>query len=286
MTIRGLFAGTILLTLTAAQGAAAGDWIELLPGKDLSAWRQPRGDWTVVRNVRLDPKDPKRLTWTAGTGEAVNGPKGRTVDLFSVKEFGDIEAHIEFIISSRSNSGIYFQGRYELQVYDSYGVAKDAYPGIECGGIYPRWVNNQDIEGHSPRVNASLPPGQWQTFERRLSRAAFRRVGQEDGQRPIRSRCSQRQADPRERGGQGSDARRDSGNGSGDRPAEASGRPWARGLSQCASPSPGAVEGASVIPSAAGSVPRCPPRRCRLAMRPLATFFENDMLLRLDHGPR
>jgi hypothetical protein len=56
-------------------------------------------------------------------------------------------------------------GRYEVQIYDSYGVEKDAYPGIECGGIYPRWIHEQDVEGHSPRVNASKPPGEWQTFD-------------------------------------------------------------------------------------------------------------------------
>jgi len=56
-------------------------------------------------------------------------------------------------------------GRYEVQVYDSFGVEKDKYPGIECGGIYPRWINEKNVEGHSPRVNASKPPGQWQTFD-------------------------------------------------------------------------------------------------------------------------
>jgi hypothetical protein len=55
-------------------------------------------------------------------------------------------------------------GSYELQIYDSFGVEKDHYPGIECGGIYPRWINEKNVEGHSPNVNASLPPGQWQTF--------------------------------------------------------------------------------------------------------------------------
>ncbi|MBU6400926.1 MAG: DUF1080 domain-containing protein [Verrucomicrobia bacterium] len=60
------------------------------------------------------------------------------------------------------NSGIYFMGRYELQVYDSFGVVKDKYPGIECGGIYPRWTEPRgEFEGHSPRVNASKPPGRW-----------------------------------------------------------------------------------------------------------------------------
>jgi hypothetical protein len=76
-----------------------------------------------------------------------------------------MEAHVEFCITRHSNSGVYLMGRYEIQVYDSYGVEKDQYPGIECGGIYPRWINEKDVEGHSPRVNASKPPGQWQTFD-------------------------------------------------------------------------------------------------------------------------
>jgi hypothetical protein len=44
-------------------------------------------------------------------------------------------------------------------------VEKDKYPGIECGGIYPRWINEANVEGHSPRVNASKPPGEWQSFD-------------------------------------------------------------------------------------------------------------------------
>jgi hypothetical protein len=43
-------------------------------------------------------------------------------------------------------------------------VAKDKYPGLECGGIYPRWIKNKNVEGHSPRVNVSKPPGEWQEF--------------------------------------------------------------------------------------------------------------------------
>ena len=34
-----------------------------------------------------------------------------------------------------------------------------------CGGIYARWVKRKNVEGHPPLVNASLPPGQWQTFD-------------------------------------------------------------------------------------------------------------------------
>ncbi len=139
-------------------------WIELIPGKDLSAWRLPHGEWTMASKVLMDPQDASKLAWQPGDEAAVNGPRGRTVNLTSVPEFGDLEAHIEFMIPAKSNSGVYFMGRYEVQIYDSHGVAKDKYPGIECGGIYPRWVGGREIEGHSPRVNASLPPGEWQTF--------------------------------------------------------------------------------------------------------------------------
>jgi hypothetical protein len=115
--------------------------------------------------VSLDASDAKKFDIQPGAGVLVNGAKGRTVDLLTEREFGDIEVHIEFVITKGSNSGVYFQGRYELQIYDSFGVAKDKYPGIECGGIYPRWADGKEFEGHSPRVNASRPPGQWQSFD-------------------------------------------------------------------------------------------------------------------------
>ena len=140
-------------------------WCELFPGTDLAAWRQPRGDWATAAAVAMDAKDTSRLDWKPGAGPAVNGPKGAHREPRQAQEFGDVEVHVEFLISRHSNSGVYFMGRYELQVYDSYGVVKDLYPGIECGGIYPRWINQANVGGHSPRVNASLPPGQWQTFD-------------------------------------------------------------------------------------------------------------------------
>jgi hypothetical protein len=136
----------------------------LFNGTDLTGWRAPRGAWTTAEKVALDPGKPEAFTIAPGQGVLVNGAAGRTGDLMTEAEFGDIDLHVEFCIPRHSNSGIYLQGRYEIQVYDSHGVAKADYPGIECGGIYPRWVNEQGIEGHSPRVNASKPPGEWQTF--------------------------------------------------------------------------------------------------------------------------
>ena len=161
-----------------------------LVGDDLSAWRGNTGQWEIVGDTFTNPKNVKLLSSKPGTGVILNGPTGRTNNIVSKAEFGDVKAHIEFMVPKGSNSGVYFMGRYEIQVYDSYGVEKGQYPGIECGGIYERWDNNRNkgFEGHSPRVNASRAPGQWQTFDvifraprfdkngRKISNARFEKI--------------------------------------------------------------------------------------------------------------
>ena len=161
-----------------------------LVGDDFSAWRGNTGQWEIVGDTFTNPKNVKLLSSKTGSGVILNGPTGRTNNIVSKAEFGDIRAHIEFMVPKGSNSGIYFMGRYEIQVYDSYGVEKGQYPGIECGGIYERWDNNRNkgFEGHSPRVNASRAPGQWQTFDvifraprfdkngRKISNARFEKI--------------------------------------------------------------------------------------------------------------
>ena len=130
---------------------------------DLSAFREPTGDWLIVGDVAQDPDNERKLTWKLGTGIAVNGPKGRTRHLVTQAEHGDCRAHIEFMVPKGSNSGVYFQGRYEIQVLDSWGKAKVG--SGDCGGIYQRWAKGKGFEGRSPRVNASTAPGTWQTFD-------------------------------------------------------------------------------------------------------------------------
>jgi hypothetical protein len=137
----------------------------LFNGKDLAGWVTPAGNWTAAKSVALDAANPEKFSITPGEGILVNGANGHTTDLVTAAEFGDMELHVEFCITRHSNSGVYLMGRYEVQIYDSFGVEKDQYPGIECGGIYPRWIDNKNVEGHSPRVNASKPPGEWQTFD-------------------------------------------------------------------------------------------------------------------------
>ena len=124
----------------------------------------PTGDWQAAKAVTLDPANNKKFAIEAGEGVLVNGPKGTTKNLLTEMEHGDVEAHIEFVVPKASNSGIYFMGRYEVQVLDSWGV-KDLKYG-DCGGIYASCSEPKpDSKGNPPRVNASKPPGEWQTFD-------------------------------------------------------------------------------------------------------------------------
>lgn len=167
MRTHGGMIGLVLLCLIATTWAGEkGGGIELVGDKGLAAWREPTGDWLVVGEVFKDPKNERKLAWKAGTGVIVNGPKGRTRNLLSKHEHGDVEAHIEFMVPKGSNSGIYFMGRYEVQVFDSWGKKKVGFG--DCGGIYQRWDSKHKppgFEGRPPRVNASKAPGEWQTFD-------------------------------------------------------------------------------------------------------------------------
>jgi len=146
------------------------EWMDLIEGEGMEGWKKPTGDWMNVGAAAKDPANEKLIATQPGHGVLVNGKTGRARNLFTEKDFGDCEAHIEFMVPKGSNSGVYFMGRYELQVFDSFGVEKAPYPGIECGGIYERWdpkrgQGKEGFEGHSPRVNASKAPGEWQSFD-------------------------------------------------------------------------------------------------------------------------
>jgi len=137
-----------------------------LVGSDLGSWRAETGDWLIAGEAKMDPADSKRIATAPGAGVLVNGPTGRTRNLLSKLEHGDVEAHVEFMVPEGSNSGVYFQGRYEIQILDSWGVEEVKHG--DCGGIYQRWDSKrspQGFEGHAPRVNASRKPGEWQSFD-------------------------------------------------------------------------------------------------------------------------
>jgi Domain of Unknown Function (DUF1080) len=83
-------------------------------------------------------------------------------DLRTRESYGDVRLHLEFQVPAtptseahedRGNSGVYLQGRYEVQILDSFGL--DAGP-VDCGAIYG--VN-------PPEVNEAFPPGIWQSYD-------------------------------------------------------------------------------------------------------------------------
>ena len=163
---RILWCAVALLAAWGARLPAAGQPAvqSLFTGNDLAGWRAPAGEWLAVKSVALDAADNKKFALEPGAGVLVNGAKGRTVNLLTEAEHGDVEAHIEFVVPKGSNSGVYFMGRYEMQVFDSWGVAKPK--SGDCGGIYASCSEPKpDFAGRGPEVNASRPPGEWQSFD-------------------------------------------------------------------------------------------------------------------------
>ncbi|MHC5542985.1 3-keto-disaccharide hydrolase, partial [Singulisphaera rosea] len=135
----------------------------------LDGWKAPAGDWKVVGGVAPGPKNPRFLVSEPGSGILVNGPIGRTINLFSKEDFGDVEAHFEFMIPKGSNSGVKFEGLYEIQIFDSFGVKEPDLKGSDNGGVYPRAellpIYHHIDDGHAPKTNASKPFGEWQTLD-------------------------------------------------------------------------------------------------------------------------
>lgn len=141
--------------------------IDLFNGKNMDGWLArggaPQHEWDAAGSVALNPDDAKLLTTTTGEGIFYNGATGRTTDIYTEAEYGDCELHVEFMVPQGSNSGVYLMGRYEIQILDSWGETELRYGS--CGGVYCRWIDNQPVDGVPPRVNASKPPGEWQTYD-------------------------------------------------------------------------------------------------------------------------
>lgn len=141
--------------------------IQLFKGNNMDGWRArggvPEHEWAAAGSVVLNPDNANRLATTPGEGIFYNGVTGRTADIYTEAEYGDCELHLEFMVPQGSNSGVYLMGRYEIQILDSWGETELRYG--TCGGVYCRWIDNKPVDGVPPSVNASKPPGEWQTYD-------------------------------------------------------------------------------------------------------------------------
>jgi hypothetical protein len=125
--------------------------VVLFDGKSLDGW---------VR--RENPKEKAHWKLVEGGAVEVARDGDKKGDIITEKKFdGDFKLHVEFRVpympkatgQARGNSGVYLQGRYEVQVLDSYGLdSKDN----DCGGIY---------SVAAPLKNACKAPTVWQSYD-------------------------------------------------------------------------------------------------------------------------
>jgi hypothetical protein len=126
-------------------GLPPSDAIVLFDGKDLSGWESLKGG---------------PAQWKVGEGYFEVTPK--TGDIQTKQVFGDCQLHVEWATpdpphgedQDRGNSGVFLQGLYEIQVLDSYHSV--TYADGQAAAVYGQYP---------PLVNASRPPGQWQTYD-------------------------------------------------------------------------------------------------------------------------
>ncbi|MEX0275402.1 MAG: family 16 glycoside hydrolase [Flavobacteriaceae bacterium] len=163
---------------------------EHLPLKTLDGFKDQAGNWQIVGEVlvnrtidvhqksEVQPKNtskkrkkkrkktaeaPKPVTYIEGTGILLNMDDATRKDhLVTDWEHGDIILDMEVMLPKGSNSGIYLQGRYEVQLKDSWGIKYPKYSDI--GGIYRNWEENPEVKfmGIPPSTNAAKAPGLWQ----------------------------------------------------------------------------------------------------------------------------
>jgi hypothetical protein len=121
--------------------------VVLFDGKSLDGWEKADGKG--------------KAGWKLVGGDAVEVAPG-TGNLITTQPFeGHFKLHVEFRVpylpkakgQARGNSGVYVQGRYEVQVLDSYGLKPE---NNDCGAIY---------EVSAPRVNACKAPTVWQSYD-------------------------------------------------------------------------------------------------------------------------
>ncbi|MFC5412929.1 DUF1080 domain-containing protein [Larkinella bovis] len=145
----------VLSPNTASGTTAPSDAIVLFDGKDGSQWVSVKGYSPEAWGGVTAGTNP----WPVRDG-AMFSAKGASIR--TKQEFQDFQLHLEFRApdkvegngQGRGNSGIFLQGRYELQVLDGYN--NPTYSNGMVGSIYKQAI---------PLVNPSRKPGEWQTYD-------------------------------------------------------------------------------------------------------------------------
>lgn len=136
--------------------------IESLPLIAMQIGELP-ANWKQASLISAHPTTDAGFSMEEGKGIIVCESNG---DHFNTGiEHGDIELDIEFMVPKGSNSGIYFQGRYEVQIFDSWG--NTSVTEQDCGAIYDAYDEDKKMvthKGSPPMSNASRAPGLWQNY--------------------------------------------------------------------------------------------------------------------------
>lgn len=170
--MRGCFCYSLLSLLLCALNASAQS--SELPSatitlQNLNDFKPTGSNWKIAGDVFYDLNKDGKASIKSGSGVLVNELSGKAKDhLFTKMEHGDLELELDFMMEKGSNSGIYLQGRYEVQLFDSWGVKE---PRVtDCGAIYERWDESRPegqkgYQGHPPTQNVSKAPGLWQHYK-------------------------------------------------------------------------------------------------------------------------
>ena len=139
---------------------------------DFTAFKTPSANWSIAGGATVDLNQNNVMTTMPGKGVLaciqLPGKAGLAYNLLTDFEHGDADVEVEFMMAKGSNSGIYLQGRYEIQLFDSW-EAKELHV-YDVGSIYERWdearpSGTKGYEGHVPRINAAKAPGVWQKMK-------------------------------------------------------------------------------------------------------------------------
>jgi hypothetical protein len=171
----------IVTILSATTGWGQKFPLKPLSLEDMSNFKTTGSNWQIAGDVAMDRNGGMKVT--PGKGILVNNVSDKDHEILeqagkkqewatiegykvlSAWEHGDLELELEFMMPKGSNSGIYLQGRYEVQLFDSWGVRSPKYGDL--GGIYRNWENTpgQIYMGKAPDANAAKAPGLWQTLK-------------------------------------------------------------------------------------------------------------------------